>query len=232
MAMANQHPAHIYFSGRNLSRAQELISDIHKTIPTASLTFIELDLSSLLSIKTAIQQFSHKRLDILMCNAGIMAKPPQLSKDGYEIQFATNHLGHALLIKHLLPIMLGTVEKPGADVRIVLLTSTGWRGHPKGGINFAGLKTTQDFGAFGPWIRYGQSKLANIVYAAELARRYPSIISISVHPGSSYLLTKLLFSCIGAPEAGAVSRPPKWITLVYLSVSALTTAPSSRVLTK
>ena len=118
-----------------------------------------------------------------MCNAGIMAVPPELSKDGYEIQFAVNHLSHAMLIKSLLPIMLRTAEQPGSDVRIVLLTSTGWRGHPRGGIQFSGLKTTQDFGAFGHWIRYGQSKLANIVYAAELSRRYPSITSLSVHPG-------------------------------------------------
>ena len=112
-----------------------------------------------------------------------MAKPPGLTEDGYELQFGTNHLGHALLIKLLLPIMLRTAQGPGADVRITILTSLGFRSHPKGGIVFKNLRTTQDFGPFGSWLRYGQSKLANLLYAAELARRYPNITSTSVHPG-------------------------------------------------
>lgn len=116
-----------------------------------------------------------------MGNAGILSQAG-LSKDGYEIQFATNHLGHAMLIKELLPILLKTAEQPGSDVRIVLNTSVAWRGHPKGGIQFSTLDTVQDQVA-GKWIRYGQSKLANIVYAAELARRYPSLTCMSVHPG-------------------------------------------------
>lgn len=147
------------------------------------MTFIELDLSSLSSVKEAIRKFGHDRLDILMCNAGIMAHPPGLSKDGYEIQFATNHLGHAMLIKALLPTLINTSEQPNSDVRIVLSTSAGWRGHPKGGIQFATLKTVQDWTILGRWVRYGQSKLANILYAAELARRYPNITCLSVHPG-------------------------------------------------
>jgi NAD(P)-dependent dehydrogenase (short-subunit alcohol dehydrogenase family) len=114
-----------------------------------------------------------------------MALPPQTSHDGYEIQFATNHLAHALLIKLLLPTMLRTAELPGGggDVRIVTLTSVGWRGYPRGGIAFPTLRSKQDFGLPGPWRRYGQSKLANIVYAAELARRPPRLTSVSVHPG-------------------------------------------------
>jgi NAD(P)-dependent dehydrogenase (short-subunit alcohol dehydrogenase family) len=79
--------------------------------------------------------------------------------------------------------MLETSDLPDADVRIVCLTSVGWRAHPRGGIQFSTLNTVQDFGALGPWVRYGQSKLANIVYAAELARRYPKITCITVHPG-------------------------------------------------
>ena len=131
-----------------------------------------------------MQDFKHDRLDVLICSAGIMAQPPELSKDGYEIQFATNHLGHAMLVKQLLPTMLKTAEQPGADSRIIFISSVGWRVHPSAGIQFSRLKTTQDFSALGPWRRYGQSKLANIVYAAELARRYPSITTVSLHPGA------------------------------------------------
>jgi NAD(P)-dependent dehydrogenase (short-subunit alcohol dehydrogenase family) len=112
-----------------------------------------------------------------------VAKPPQLSKDGYELQFAVNHLAHALVIKLLFPALLEAASKPTPDARIVLLTSVGWRGHPKGGIQISKLNTVQDFSVFGSWQRYGQSKLANIIYAKELARRYPTITSVSVHPG-------------------------------------------------
>lgn len=118
-----------------------------------------------------------------MCNAGIMACPPGLTKDGYEVHFGTNHLGHALLINLLLPTMLETAKWLGSDVRIVILTSVGFRGHPSSGIAFKDLHSTQDSGALGAWIRYGQSKLANILYAAEIARRYPNITATSIHPG-------------------------------------------------
>ncbi|TVY22488.1 putative oxidoreductase [Lachnellula hyalina] len=181
-ALAKHEPEHIYFSGRNKKAGELLIAHIRETNPSVSLTFLEMDLCSLSSVKAASEKFAHKRLDILICNAGIMAAPPALSTDGYEIQFATNHLGHAMLIQQLLPIMLETTKIPEADVRIVCLSSDGWATHPKGGVQFSGLKTVQDR-FLGPSIRYGQSKLANVVYAAELARRFPSITSVSIHPG-------------------------------------------------
>ena len=122
-----------------------------------------------------------------MLNAGIIAKPTSLSPDGYEIQFATNYLGHALLTKKLLPFLLEAAKAPGADVRVVSNTSEGYEFHRliDGGISFAELESgsTMDRALLGPWVRYGQSKLANILFAAELGRRYPQIMSVSVHPG-------------------------------------------------
>lgn len=116
-----------------------------------------------------------------------MAAPPSVSKDGYEIQFATNHLGHALLIKLLLPRMLETAAQSSSDVRIINLTSIAYKTVPSSGIEFATLKTDQSsldrFYEPSKWVRYGQSKLANMLYARELARRCPSITSVSVHPG-------------------------------------------------
>ena len=182
-ALAYHNPSHIYFSGRNVERANSIIEEVKGLIPSIQVTFVEMDLSSLESISTALSAFTHGRLDILMCNAGLMALPPELSKDGYEMQFAVNHLGHAMLVKNLLPSMLRTAAQPGSDVRVIILSSIVWRGHPKGGIQFEGLKTVQDLGPGGPWLRYGQSKLANLLYASELARRYPSITTVSVHPG-------------------------------------------------
>lgn len=109
-----------------------------------------------------------------------MAAPADLSKDGWEIQFATNHLGHAMLVKKLLPTLQRTARS-GADVRVIFSTSLGFKFAST--IDFDTLNTKQESVIFGGFRRYGQSKLANILYAAELARRYPEITSVSVHPG-------------------------------------------------
>lgn len=116
-----------------------------------------------------------------MCNAGINWVHPGLTVDGYERIFGTNHLGHALLIKLLLPNLLDTANEPGSDVRVISLSSSGHRQAPKEGIIFKDLKTTQSHVKF--YMRYGQSKLANILYARSLARKYPTIKIVSVHPG-------------------------------------------------
>lgn len=149
-------------------------------MPSAKVTFLHLDLSSFRSISSAAREFTSRssRLDVLLNNAGIMAVPKGTTEEGYEIQFGTNHVGHALLTKLLLPTLLSTAEK-GIDVRVINLSSEGHNLAPRGGILFE--KSTLD--AQGAWARYGQSKLANILYAHELARRYPSITAVSVHPG-------------------------------------------------
>lgn len=122
-----------------------------------------------------------KRLDILILNAGIMATPPGTTEQGYEIQFGTNHVGHALLTKLLIPTMLQTADT-GADVRIVSLSSAGHAMAPMGkGIVFDQLKT--DMASTFTMSRYGQSKLANILFIKELAKQYPQITAVSVHPG-------------------------------------------------
>ncbi|KAG9238811.1 hypothetical protein BJ875DRAFT_450017 [Amylocarpus encephaloides] len=181
-ALAKHDPAHIYFSGRNARKGEALIEKIKRETPTASLTFIEIDLSSLASVKAGSRKFAHDRLDILICNAGIMEAPPELSKDGYEIHFATNHLGHAMLIREFLPLLVETTKTPGADVRVVILTSVGAGLHPKCGVDFQGVLTKQDSG-IAKFQRYSVSKFANVVYASEIARRHPDITAVSVHPG-------------------------------------------------
>jgi NAD(P)-dependent dehydrogenase (short-subunit alcohol dehydrogenase family) len=187
-AFAAHNPLHIYFTGRNIDAADKLISDVKAEYPAASLSFIKMDLSSLRAVKESIAEgFKHDRLDILMNNAGIIAKPAVLSTDGYEIQFATNHLGHAMLTKQLLPVLLKTAEEPNSDVRIISNTSAGYELHRaiKGGISFAELEagSTMSRTVLGPWIRYGQSKLANILFAKELARQNSELTSVVIHPG-------------------------------------------------
>ena len=120
-ALAKHDPAHIFFSGRNEKSATRLISSIRATIPNANLTFFKCDISSLASVQECARLLTSQttRLDILMLNAGIMATPPSISADGYEIQFATNQLGHSLLVKLLLPVLQATSKLPGADVRVI-----------------------------------------------------------------------------------------------------------------
>lgn len=118
-----------------------------------------------------------------MNNAGIMAVPPATTVDGYEIQFGTNHMGHAYLTKLLLPLLLKTAEQsqPGSDVRMITLTSHSHTQAPKGGIGFSRLRSADPDSS--PLTKYGMSKLANILYAKQLAKRYPSIKTVAIHPG-------------------------------------------------
>ena len=111
-----------------------------------------------------------------------MGMDPSLTKDGYEYQFGVNQMAHALMIKMLLPTLQNTARQIG-EARVVFESSVGFRWTPSGGIRFDELKTSQDYAFAGRWVRYGQSKLANVVYASELARRYPEITAVSVHPG-------------------------------------------------
>lgn len=110
-----------------------------------------------------------------------MAIPPGLTAEGFEVQFGTNYLGHAVLLQLLRPLMVRTArENGGRDVRFVAVSSFGHTLAPAQGIEFEKLKMP-DAGT--KWHRYGQSKLADILLAKGMAKRYPEILSTSVHPG-------------------------------------------------
>ncbi|THY87605.1 hypothetical protein D6C92_07982 [Aureobasidium pullulans] len=148
-------PAHIYISGRNTQKANLVIQDLQLLAPSVKVTFLHMDLADLDTIAIAADMFlaENKRLDILIANAGIMATGPGTSKNGFEIQFATNFLGHALLIRKLLPILLSTSAEYG-DARVVSVTSTGFHIAPKDqGIIFDDLTTTQNYGFGSNWTR-------------------------------------------------------------------------------
>jgi retinol dehydrogenase 12 len=191
-------------------------------VPSAQLTPIQMDLASLASVDAAAKKVlaMTSRLDILMNNAGIMAVPSQITVDGYEIQFGTNYLGHALLTKLLLPTMLETAKESQSDVRIVTLTSHSHTRAPVGGIQFQSLRSGDSSST--PLQKYGQSKLANILHATELARRYPNIKTVAVHPGmvqtgltttmqKSFILARFIvpvvshFNAVGV-EQGALNQ--------------------------
>lgn len=191
MTLTKHNPAHIYFTGRSAENANAVIAQVGAD----NATFIQCDHASLKSVQAAANRLTAltQRLDVLVCNAGVMAIPPALTEDGYEIQFGINHLSHSILIKVLLPLLEKTSQTYG-EARIISIASLAAEHTPSGGIAFDQLRTPQDnLGITAKWMRYGQSKLANILYAAELARRYPWLITAALEPGTVWtgLLTNL-----------------------------------------
>ncbi|KAF2202133.1 oxidoreductase [Delitschia confertaspora ATCC 74209] len=202
--LAQHNPRKIYLAARTASKATSAIKDIKAAVPSVHITHIPLDLTSFSSIKQAASLFlsQETRLDILINNAGVMATPYSLTTDNYEIQFGTNHMGHALLTKYLLPTLEATAKLPGSDVRIINVSSLGHYAAPTAGIIFD-QRTLEKKHTF---TRYGQSKLANILFTRELARRYPSITSVSLHPG--VIVTDLYASIAAYSVLG-------WLLAIY-----------------
>ncbi|MBJ7382908.1 MAG: SDR family NAD(P)-dependent oxidoreductase [Mycolicibacterium sp.] len=144
--------AHVVMAVRNEAKAADAHAEIMAAHPGAALEIVRLDLGSLASVATAAGQIAaaHDRIDILMCNAGVMALPPGTTVDGFDTQMGTNVLGHWALISHLLPVVVAT---PGA--RVVTLSSTAQHaGRP---IDPADPHMRDGFDA---WRMYGQTKLA------------------------------------------------------------------------
>ncbi|HEX9296600.1 MAG TPA: oxidoreductase [Polyangiaceae bacterium] len=142
-----------------------------------------LDLSSLKSVRAFADRFRTKhKLDLLINNAGVMAPPRRETADGFELQFGTNHLGHFALTGLLIGAMQGRT-----DARVVTVSSFA---HRMGHIDFDDLQSTRRYHR---WKAYGQSKLANLLFALELDRRLrgagSSIRSLCAHPG--YAATNL-----------------------------------------
>ncbi|KAL6364157.1 hypothetical protein LRP88_02073 [Fusarium phalaenopsidis] len=184
LELAKHDPGHLWLAARNVAKAQHTVDEIKKFVPSVRISILELDLGSLKSVQRAASRFleSSSRLDVLLNNAGIMAHPEGLTADGYELQLGTNFLSHALLIRLLLPILQQTaLQTRLGEVRIVCLTSGSHARAPAAGIIFDTLKT--DGSSISAVERYGQSKLANILYAKELAHKYPDIRVASVNPG-------------------------------------------------
>ncbi|KAJ3289428.1 hypothetical protein HDU76_007535 [Blyttiomyces sp. JEL0837] len=159
---------------------------------TSALAMAKKGCHVLASVKKFAKEFSDLKLPIhiLMNNAGIMALPTfQLSKDGIELQLASNHLGHFYLTQLLLPIIKETARKDGSEtnsIRIVNVSSFGHNFAPAQGIDFDGFN---DATKYSPYVAYGQSKLANILFTDELQRRLAAdsptlpIKVNSIHPG-------------------------------------------------
>jgi len=182
LQLAKHNPAKVYLAARTESKARDAIESIKTALSKpVDIEYLPLDLSSLKSVRQAaeIVNASTSRLDILILNAGIMAVPPGTTESGHDIQLGTNHIGHFQLTKLLLPLLEKTAAMPGSDVRIISVSSEANNMAP----SIDTITSTEKLTATGPWTRYGASKAANILFAAELARRYPAFKSVSLHPG-------------------------------------------------
>ena len=169
---------------RSMERGRGAAAQITSAYPEASVEAMELDLSSLASVRAFAERFrsQHSQLHVLCNNAGVMALPYTRTKDGFEMQFGTNHLGHFALTGQLIDRLLAA---DGA--RVVTVSSTG---HRTGSIRFDDLQWQH---GYSKWLAYGQSKLANLLFTLELERRAEAagakLLAVACHPG--YAATNL-----------------------------------------
>lgn len=174
--------AQVVLASRNIQKGEDAKAEILKAHPAGKVEVLELDLMDLESIKTFVRQFEEKyeRLDVLLNNAGIMTTPYFKTKDGFEGQMGTNHLGHFALTAQLMNRIKST---PGS--RVVNVSSSGHRFGKMDFENFL-FEGEKDYS---PMKAYGRSKLANLLFTYELQRHLESsgtdAIAVASHPGAS-----------------------------------------------
>eukprot|EP00878_Enallax_costatus_P009201 GHUV01009619.1.p1 GENE.GHUV01009619.1~~GHUV01009619.1.p1 ORF type:complete len:323 (+),score=85.49 GHUV01009619.1:886-1854(+) len=209
---------------RDQQRAANAVANLKQEVPAASIDYVLLDLAKLQSVRDAANKWldSGRQIDVLLNNAGVMACPRMTTADGYEYQLGVNHLGHFLWTNMLLP----QLQDSTSPVRIINVASTA---HVFGQINFGDIQSERNYDR---WRAYGQSKLANIMFTYELAKRLQPSTNITVnclHPGvvrtelprylmtdpgawTSKLMTALFTPFTLSPEQGAQ-------TSIYLASS-------------
>jgi NAD(P)-dependent dehydrogenase (short-subunit alcohol dehydrogenase family) len=172
--------AHVVLACRNPAKAHAAEARIRQVHPAASVQVRVLDLADLSSVAQFADGLAadHGRVDLLLNNAGLMAVDAARTRDGFEMQFGVNHLGHFALTVRLLPLLTAT-----AGSRVVTMSSMG---HRAGRMHFDDLMFDRGYSR---WQAYFQSKLANLLFTAELQRRLAasgtSTIALAAHPGGS-----------------------------------------------
>jgi NAD(P)-dependent dehydrogenase (short-subunit alcohol dehydrogenase family) len=199
--------ATVILACRDREKGEAAVQQISQAYPEAKASAGQLDLVDLASVRRFADKFNRQqiRLDMLINNAGIMRTPFGRTADGFELQLATNHLGHFALTGLLLGQLIGTPK-----ARVVTVTS--W-GHHFGKIDFDNLNAEMGYDA---GRAYAQSKLANVLFTYELQRRFEragvDAIAVVVHPGATktdlpvhWPMVRILTPLIGqAPEMGAL----------------------------
>ncbi|CAG8397611.1 unnamed protein product [Penicillium salamii] len=179
LCLASQSPSTLILAGRNKAKIQPVIDKIAQLNPDVNSIFVELDLSSQTSVRSAAAEINAQvgHIDVLINNAAIMACPYSKTEDNVEIQLGTNFIGPFLFTGLLLP----KIRAAGPGARIVNVSSSA---HRFEGIRFDDL----DFGGgsgYDTWKAYGQSKTALILMAIQIANKIPrkEVSAFSVHPG-------------------------------------------------
>ncbi|MBN6055457.1 SDR family NAD(P)-dependent oxidoreductase [Nonomuraea sp. RK-328] len=197
-----RHGARVIVATRSESKGAEAVAAIRRAVPAARAEHARLDLADLASVRAFAEGVDE--VDLLVNNAGIGMKPRSLTKDGFELQFGTNHLGHFALTGLLLPKLLA---RPGA--RVVTVSSDA---HTRGRLDFDDLALERGYGRMSA---YGRSKLANLLFTLELQRRaeqaQADLRSVATHPGATATnivkvgpLKPLLSLFLLSPETGAL----------------------------
>lgn len=180
---------------RDVDRGEAARDDVRSRVPGAELDLIQADLSTIAAVRNLVQQITRQtdRLDVLVSNAGLVTMRRKTTADGLEMTFAVNHLAPFVLVNGLLDLL-----RRSQPARVVVVASAA---HSSGVINFADLQARRGFSGLKV---YAQSKLANVLFAAELARRVSAreVTVNSLHPG--LVATKLLLRGIVPPW---LSRP-------------------------
>jgi NAD(P)-dependent dehydrogenase (short-subunit alcohol dehydrogenase family) len=215
--------ARVLLACRNLNKGKAAVAAIQSETPNADLTLIAMDLADLSSVRASAVQIRTlaPKLDGLVNNAGLMALPKTLSKDGFEMQIGTNHLGHFALTSMLLPLV------EAARGRVVTVSSFV---HKKGSIQVEDLSYERR--PYSKWGAYAQSKLANLLFMYELDRRLRragrAVMSLSAHPG--YSATELAYKgpdAEGSPFMHAIMK----LGYVFAQTQAQGALPQIRALT-
>ena len=211
----SEHGASVVLAVRDVEKGKQAAARM-----TGDVSVLALDLTSLDSVRTAVAELRarHQRIDLLINNAGVMYTPKQTTRDGFELQFGTNHLGHFALTGLLLDLLL-----PSPGSRVVTVSSTGHR--IRAAIHFDDLQWERSYSRIGA---YGQSKLANLLVTYELQRRLAthggSTAAVAAHPGVSN--TELI------RHSPAIIRPPlTWVAPLVTQKASMGALPSLRAAT-
>ncbi|KDN35292.1 hypothetical protein RSAG8_11727, partial [Rhizoctonia solani AG-8 WAC10335] len=219
--------AKVYLAARSKSRADAAIEWLKSETDGKAPVFLELDLANLASVRKAVEEFKSKEqeLHVLFNNAGVMGTPvEQRTADGYDLQFGTNVLGHYFFTTLLLPTLIHTAKFSSlacGHTRVINTSSSAVYHAPKGGIIWEtlgiGAPSLRACKTLGPNQLYYQSKLGNVLFSNEVAKRYAEqgIISSSLNPGNlqtellrhlPWLLAKLIGLIVYPASYGALTQ--------------------------
>lgn len=212
--------ASVILACRNPAKAEDALKRLKLEVPGAKVELAALDLSSLKSVREFGAAFAARGvpLDLLINNAGIMAPlTRKASVDGFELQMATNHLGHFLLTSLLLPAL-----KRAPAPRVVTVSSIA---HRRGRIAFEDLQSER---SYSPFASYAQTKLANLLFAFELQRRADragiKLLSVASHPGVAR--TSILENGLGGGRATLLTRAISLLSPLYTHSEAQGALPT------